>query len=125
MKQLDIAEVAQRSGVPASTLRYYDEKGLIASIGRHGLRAHGVDHIRGRTALAQVVQNPVAQRGLETQHGIHARAQISAGIQPVSVRLKFCFNCIVPAPRTTRSTIGKAFCTSASPVHGAASILYV
>ncbi len=35
---LDIAQVAQRSGVPASTLRFYEEKGLIASIGRRGLR---------------------------------------------------------------------------------------
>ena len=35
---VDIAEVAKRSGVPASTLRFYDEKGLIASIGRQGLR---------------------------------------------------------------------------------------
>jgi DNA-binding transcriptional MerR regulator len=38
MKDLDIAQVAQRSGVPASTLRFYEEKGLIASIGRRGLR---------------------------------------------------------------------------------------
>lgn len=38
MRDLDIAEVAQRSGVPASTLRYYEEKGLIVSIGRRGLR---------------------------------------------------------------------------------------
>lgn len=38
MRDLDIAEVAQRSGVPASTLRFYEEKGLIASIGRRGLR---------------------------------------------------------------------------------------
>ncbi|MDF3885558.1 helix-turn-helix domain-containing protein [Cupriavidus basilensis] len=38
MKQLDIAEVAQQSGVPASTLRFYEEKGLIASTGRRGLR---------------------------------------------------------------------------------------
>ena len=38
MKDLDISEVAKRSGVPASTLRYYEEKGLIASIGRRGLR---------------------------------------------------------------------------------------
>ena len=38
MKVLDIAAVARQSGVPASTLRYYEEKGLIASIGRHGLR---------------------------------------------------------------------------------------
>ena len=35
---MDIAEVARRSGVPASTLRYYEEKGLIASTGRDGLR---------------------------------------------------------------------------------------
>lgn len=34
----DIAEVARRSGVPASTLRFYEEKGLIASTGRRGLR---------------------------------------------------------------------------------------
>src|SRR5215470_3804018 len=38
MKPLDITEVARRSGVPASTLRFYEEKGLIASIGRTGLR---------------------------------------------------------------------------------------
>lgn len=35
---MDIVEVARRSGVPASTLRYYEEKGLIASVGRQGLR---------------------------------------------------------------------------------------
>jgi DNA-binding transcriptional MerR regulator len=38
MKFPDIAEVAQRSGVPASTLRFYEERGLIASAGRRGLR---------------------------------------------------------------------------------------
>lgn len=35
---MDIAEVARRAGVPASTLRFYEEKGLIAPIGRKGLR---------------------------------------------------------------------------------------
>jgi len=35
---MDIAEVAQRSGIPASTLRFYEEKGLLASSGRRGLR---------------------------------------------------------------------------------------
>jgi DNA-binding transcriptional MerR regulator len=38
VRDLDISEVARRSGVPASTLRFYEEKGLIASIGRRGLR---------------------------------------------------------------------------------------
>jgi DNA-binding transcriptional MerR regulator len=35
---VDIVEVVKRSGVPASTLRFYEEKGLIASVGRQGLR---------------------------------------------------------------------------------------
>lgn len=38
MALIDIAEVARRSGVPASTLRFYEEKGLIESLGRRGLR---------------------------------------------------------------------------------------
>jgi len=38
MKDMDIVEVARQSGVPASTLRFYEEKGLIASIGRRGMR---------------------------------------------------------------------------------------
>jgi DNA-binding transcriptional MerR regulator len=35
---LDISEVSLRSGLPASTLRYYEEQGLITSAGRRGLR---------------------------------------------------------------------------------------
>jgi DNA-binding transcriptional MerR regulator len=35
---MDIAEVAKRSGISASTLRFYEEKGLIRSVGRRGLR---------------------------------------------------------------------------------------
>jgi DNA-binding transcriptional MerR regulator len=38
VRSLDITEVARHSGVPASTLRFYEEKGLIRSIGRRGLR---------------------------------------------------------------------------------------
>ena len=38
MRNLDIAEVAEQCGMPASTLRFYEEKGLINSVGRRGLR---------------------------------------------------------------------------------------
>jgi len=38
MSDLDINEVAKKVGVPASTLRFYEEKGLIRSVGRRGLR---------------------------------------------------------------------------------------
>ncbi|WIG93622.1 helix-turn-helix domain-containing protein [Myxococcus sp. SDU36] len=38
MRDLDITEVARRTGVPASTLRFYEAKGLLCSTGRRGLR---------------------------------------------------------------------------------------
>lgn len=38
MKLLDIGKVVKASGVKASALRYYEQKGLIRSISRHGLR---------------------------------------------------------------------------------------
>lgn len=38
MNILDISEVAKRSGLPASALRYYEEKRLIAAVGRSGLK---------------------------------------------------------------------------------------
>lgn len=53
---LDIAEVAQQSGLPASTLRYYEEKGLIESIGRRGLRRVFDAQILERLALISLGQ---------------------------------------------------------------------
>ena len=38
MRYLDITAVAKQSGVPASALRYYEDRGLIASAGRRGLK---------------------------------------------------------------------------------------
>ncbi|MEU7723553.1 helix-turn-helix domain-containing protein [Streptomyces tibetensis] len=51
MTELDIAEVAQRAGVPASTLRFYEDKGLIASTGRRGLRRQYDSGVLQRLAL--------------------------------------------------------------------------
>lgn len=51
MRNLDIAEVAQQCGVPASTLRFYEEKGLINSIGRRGLRRVFAAGVLERLAL--------------------------------------------------------------------------
>nr|WP_242589660.1 helix-turn-helix domain-containing protein [Corallococcus macrosporus] len=48
---MDISEVARRSGVPASTLRFYEEKGLIASVGRRGLRRLFDPEVLERLAL--------------------------------------------------------------------------
>ncbi|MDR6624711.1 MerR family DNA-binding protein [Caulobacter segnis] len=38
MFDIDISELSQRSGVKASALRFYEEKGLIVSTGRRGLK---------------------------------------------------------------------------------------
>ena len=51
MDELDIGEVTERTGVPVSTLRYYEERGLIASVGRRGLRRQFSADVVDRLAL--------------------------------------------------------------------------
>ncbi|MBK8972368.1 MAG: helix-turn-helix domain-containing protein [Hahellaceae bacterium] len=48
---MDISEVAKQSGVPASTLRFYEEKGLVTSVGRQGLRRVFSPDVLERLAL--------------------------------------------------------------------------
>jgi DNA-binding transcriptional MerR regulator len=54
MQELGIGEVARRSGVPASTLRYYEERGLIGSVGRRGLTRVFDQGVFQRLALISV-----------------------------------------------------------------------
>ncbi len=42
---LDIGDVVRLTGVRPSTLRFYEEKGLIRSMGRHGLRRLFNSHV--------------------------------------------------------------------------------
>ena len=51
MRNLDIAEVAKHTGLRASALRYYEEKKLIRSIGRRGLRRVYAAEVVERLAL--------------------------------------------------------------------------
>lgn len=53
---MDIAEVARRSGVPASALRFYESKGLIASVGRQGARRRFVPGVLEQLALIALGQ---------------------------------------------------------------------
>lgn len=54
---MDIAEVARRAGVTASTLRFYEEKGLIASVGRQGLRRRFDAGVLDQLALIALAQS--------------------------------------------------------------------
>ena len=54
---MDIAEVAKAAGLPASTIRYYEEKGLIRSNGRNGLRRQFRASVVERLALISLGRN--------------------------------------------------------------------
>src|SRR5262245_56560663 len=48
---LDIAEVAERSGLAPSALRFYEKRGLLTAAGRHGLRRVYEPTVLDRLAL--------------------------------------------------------------------------
>ncbi len=53
---MDISEVAKSTGVPASTLRYYEKKGLIASVSRQGIRRRFAPAVLDQLALISLGQ---------------------------------------------------------------------
>jgi DNA-binding transcriptional MerR regulator len=55
--EMDIGEVAKASGLPASTLRFYEEKELIKSTGRNGLRRQYATNVIQRLALITLGRN--------------------------------------------------------------------
>ena len=48
---MDIGELARQSGAAPSALRFYEEKGLIRSSGRHGLRRQYEPEVLDQVAL--------------------------------------------------------------------------
>jgi len=54
---MDITEVSKASGLPASALRFYEEKGLIESKGRSGLRRLFNSNVVDRLALISLARN--------------------------------------------------------------------
>ena len=54
---MDISEVVRRSGLPASTLRFYEEKGLIASLGQPGERRRFAPRVLEQLALIGLGQS--------------------------------------------------------------------
>jgi DNA-binding transcriptional MerR regulator len=54
---MDIAEVARRSGMAASTLRYYEKRGLIKPAGRNGLRRSYAPGVLDTLALISLGQS--------------------------------------------------------------------
>ena len=53
---MDISEVARRSGIAASALRFYEDKLLIASVGRQGARRRFSPEVLDQLALISLGQ---------------------------------------------------------------------
>lgn len=56
MKELDIREVADLTGVTPSALRYYEKKELIKPVGRNGLRRQYNDNVINKLQLIALGQ---------------------------------------------------------------------
>lgn len=72
---MDISEVAKRTGVPASTLRYYEKRGLIASLAPQGTRRRFAPAVLDQLALVALGQ--AAGLSLDEVHSM-----LSPGGQP-------------------------------------------
>jgi DNA-binding transcriptional MerR regulator len=90
---LDIAEVARRSCVPASALRFYEEKGLIGSVGRRGQRRLFEPAVIERLALIALAR--AAGFSLEEiaetfprGRGAIDRARLSAKAEELEARMR-------------------------------------
>ncbi|MEZ9200463.1 helix-turn-helix domain-containing protein [Shewanella sp. 10N.286.54.B9] len=54
---MDIGKVSKIAKLPVSTIRYYEEKGLIRAIGRNGLRRDFADDVIQKLALIALGRN--------------------------------------------------------------------
>ena len=86
MKSLDISDVARRSGVKPSALRYYEDLGLIQSDGRKGLRRQYDDSVLERLALISMV-NPPGFRCRRLAGSFWAAAALTWIVKNCAIRL--------------------------------------
>lgn len=56
MKELDIREIADLSGISPSALRYYEKRGLIQPVGRNGLRRQYHENVLNKLQLIALGQ---------------------------------------------------------------------
>ncbi|MCY1698765.1 helix-turn-helix domain-containing protein [Lelliottia sp. SL45] len=56
MKELDIREIADLSGISPSAMRYYEKRGLIQPVGRNGLRRQYHENVLNKLQLITLGQ---------------------------------------------------------------------
>ncbi len=83
---MDIADVAKRTGVPASTLRYYEKKGLIRSLAEPGQRRQFPADVIDRLALIALGQ--AAGFSLEDIDGLLGQPRIDRQLVAKALELE-------------------------------------
>lgn len=81
---LDIGEVIKSSNTPASKLRYYEEVGLIASVGRNGLRRQFEPTVLDQLAFIKLAQ--IAGFSLEEIRAMTVRDKFTVDREKVAER---------------------------------------
>jgi len=109
---IDIGDVSKKTGLPISTLRYYEKKGLITSIARHGLRRQYDRNILERLSLIILGRNAGfsldEMRDMLNSNGtqidreklLHKAAEISKKIQKLEMMrngLNHAASCTAPS----------------------------
>jgi DNA-binding transcriptional MerR regulator len=98
VRNLDIAEVARQCRLPASALRFYEEKGLIKSIGRRGLRRVYAAGVTERLAL--IALGRAAGFSLDRQKLAAKASELDETIKQLTAMrdgLKHAVNCKAPS----------------------------
>lgn len=88
---MDIADVARRTGVPASTLRYYEKKGLLTSLAGHGQRRQFAADVIDRLALialGQAAGFSLEEVGTMLVEGQVDRSKLLAKADELDARIK-------------------------------------
>lgn len=88
---MDIADVARRTGVPASTLRYYEKKGLLTSLAGHGQRRQFAADVIDRLALialGQAAGFSLEEVGAMLVEGQVDRSKLVAKADELDARIK-------------------------------------
>ena len=86
MPELDIGEVSRRSGLPASTLRFYEQKKLIASLGRAaGFSLDEIAPVFATGARPRIDRRVLAAKAAELERRIRRLGAIRDGLRHASV----------------------------------------
>ena len=94
MKEIDIGILSKLSGLSTATIRFYESKGLIKSIGRKGLRRQYSEHIlltvklikflrEGGLSIAEIQEIFISDQRIQIN-----RVKVDEKIKDIKVKIK-------------------------------------